>query len=857
MTRELLFLSCMVALAVSVSAQPATRPVLGFGGDVEAMRKAAAWALALSPEALAAQVQPPGKMAERDFASTVEQLVGLAKTTGDASCRIRAAAMLKAALGDLAAAPVDKLTVMIDERGVLNPGNLRLRDAAYQLALLAYVGDDSNAASRSIAILRRFADVLSKWPIVDREGKTHLQHDKSYYAQWDANGLWGVWFMSDMDASTPVLRAWDLLCATPEMKASGAREHIEKGFLRYIVEHNFEYPPEYGNLEHYIFRGLARFGRVLPEPEYIHRMVQWYEATMKVNFYADGFWHEGSPSYHKDICVGMTRTVPAMLKDYSDPPGFISKLDGTRFDHLDMVKRYELRHQRLWDALNKVSLPSRICAVIHDTAFQQEVWWAPPLKESRSQLLGCMGHALLGAGESANQVQAHLHFSGTHGHEHYDCLSILLFAAGRELLSDTQYRPLPGDISTREWHAATVGHNTVVIDERDQENRLQGARRKLTEDDLVPGIPNWRYRDYGHGDKFNDGKLRVFATDFPEAQVVEAEGERSYDPAPQLYRRTLFLVKAGQVATYVVDVFRVQGGKVHDWMLHGCLEAPYQLTTLLPMTPRPGALHKYLSDLREGSAEKDWTADFAVEKGPTCRVHMMGMVGAKGITGQGPAMRRMGKTGFLDVRHEGGESCFVAVHEPFAREPVIDRVEFADLGEMAVAVRVHLRNGDVDTVVSTADEAPYRERAWPTWRLTFKGHVGHVRESAIGGWAYLIRGDRMKVGARAVSGATPAMGVVKATTRREDGADRDTFVTDARIPADGMTGKTLICDLGELLVQSFPIDGIEQEGDSTVILTHDDPGMTIRGDLIKLEHFPCWGLRGQCRFTIDRPVLVR
>jgi hypothetical protein len=306
-----------------------------------------------------------------------------------------------------------------------------------------------------------------------------------------------------------------------------------------------------------------------------------------------------------------------------------------------------------------------------------------------------------------------------------------------------------------------------------------------------------------------------------------------------------------------VDVFRVRGGKIHDWMLHGCLQLPYTLTTTIDRHSIAGRRHKYLTDLTQGDGTGDWKADFVLPNGPTCRLHMMGQSGATVAVGQGPAMRRIGRAEFLDVRHTGGSSLFVAVHEPFEKEPTIESVEFRDLGKMAVAVHVHLRNGGVDTIISTADEPPYPVRHVPHSVQMFRGVVGHVRQSSSGGWAYLIRGDELRGSGLSALRAKPAAGTVLRTTRTEDSSSQDTFLVSGKVDPKGMPGRTLICDLGGLLVQSFTIDKIEPTGKNSLIVTSDDPGLTVQPDLVKLQHFPCWGIRGACRFMIDRPVLTR
>jgi hypothetical protein len=62
-------------------------------------------------------------------------------------------------------------------------------------------------------------------------------------------------------------------------------------------------------------------------------------------------------------------------------------------------------------------------------------------------------------------------------------------------------------------------------------------------------------------------------------------------------------------------------------------------------------------------------------------------------------------------------------------------------------------------------------------------------------------------------------------------------------------------DLGGVLVQNLLIDHVEARPDGRRIVTRGDPGLHINGDLIKLQHFPCWGIRGACRFAVDMPVL--
>ena len=353
--------------------------------------------------------------------------------------------------------------------------------------------------------------------------------------------------------------------------------------------------------------------------------------------------------------------VRVYLQGYSDPEGFKSERDGTRFDNLDMMAIMARPFARSDAVMRAVQQPNRTAQVIHDTSFPQKVWWTEPMTEARSFLFGCVGHAILGTGAGkGNMAQASLHFGGTHGHEHLDCLNLILFAKGRELISETRYRPYDIPNTSRAWHVATAGHATVVVDETNQNSRgsKDCFRRAREPADAVPGIPDWPWRWRGHGNCMNDGMLRLFNTDFEKVQVVEADGERSYGTTLALkqYRRTVALVKITESDVYVVDVFRVRGGEVHDYMLHSCLELNHTLTLEPEVTEaKPGKLHKYIDQLRSRKTDGPWTATFAMEDAScSLKTFMMPQPGTEIIVGEGPAMRRRGTAPFIAVRHTGG-----------------------------------------------------------------------------------------------------------------------------------------------------------------------------------------------------------
>lgn len=839
--------------------------------DPEALLRSSQRDFATGAEALAASYQPGGRLNtdNADFYRILHNAMKVYEATDNQECHQIAIAMLKAATAEFYEMSEARLRGQLDEEGAFNQRNIEMKEHCYDLALLHHVSGDRQAARQAAIILDRYNQVIRRWPLRERGGDQRFsQDDQRFKARWDASGLYGRWIPSFVERGEPLLFAYDLIYASGVMEQMGVRESAEAA-IRYHIEFNETFHPTYGNLSHYEMRGYSRYGLLLPEPEYIHHVVQRLGEIIQYGYYADGFWHEGSPSYHKDLTVGLSRGVAWLLNGYSDPPGFVSEKTGRRFDDLDVTKMYYTQFKRMWDALGAVTLPNRRPTAIHDGSVAQIAWWMPnPITHSSPRLLGCMGHVIMTSGEGDHQHQAHLHFSGMHGHEHYDTLNILVWSQGREMLSETRYRPIPDDVSTREWHTMTAGHNTVVIDETNQLGRLSGHRRKLTEDDALP-FPDPRYRNFGHGDSLTDGRLRFFAAQWAPVQISEAEGEESYHGLADLYRRTLAMIEIDEQHIYLVDVFRVRGGSQHDWMLHGCLDRPYSFESDLPMREMPGTAHKYIEQLRVADLEGVQSLSFVYEDGKQSRHWLLMPEGSRLYAGQGPAMRREGYNPFTFVRHEAYASLFVAVHEFFDEDtgPQINSVEPMQMlaaHPMDAAVRVTLGDGRTDLFVSRfdTDDPAQTVVASGALPLAMRGRAVHVRSNADGAVErfFGVGLAELQVGDVRIAGQLPAHeGIITATERWTAGDETNALHTATEVPTKGiLDGAPVILHYGDDLVQSFPIQHVEAlvEGGRRILLQYD-AGVTIEegGELVKLHYFPGWGIRGQCRFTIVNTLL--
>src|SRR5262249_46654292 len=149
--------------------------------------------------------------------------------------------------------------------------------------------------------------------------------------------------------------------------------------------------------------------------------VRRFRRFVETRFFYDGAWPEGAPSYHIQT-VGGLENVLAVLRGYSDPPGYKDPGDGTRFDNLDLQVEFPaLRQARA--SLMKLRLPDGRLVPVHDT------WWfnkREPLAATEPFLLPALGHACLGGGAGSEQIQFHLTWSGGYGHQHADNLSLIL-----------------------------------------------------------------------------------------------------------------------------------------------------------------------------------------------------------------------------------------------------------------------------------------------------------------------------------------------------------------------------------------------------------------------------------------------
>ncbi|MEN6645131.1 MAG: heparinase II/III family protein [Armatimonadia bacterium] len=160
------------------------------------------------------------------------------------------------------------------------------------------------------------------------------------------------------------------------------------------------------------------------------------------------------------------------------------------------------------------------------------------LPELKTRNLGGYGCAILETGAKGRERALSMYYGDAGGgHGHFDRLNVEMFSHGRVVMPEDGY-PTP---FTRpdfyEWRRAdTYKHYCVMVDELPQMTYEAGDLEMLVG---TPGV-----------------------------QVVEASAERAYPELATLYRRTSALVDISPEQSYLLDVWRVRGGKQHDWCYH-------------------------------------------------------------------------------------------------------------------------------------------------------------------------------------------------------------------------------------------------------------------------------------------------
>ena len=568
-------------------------------------------------------------------------------------------------------------------------------------------------------------------------------------------------------------------------------------------------------------------GILFEQPERVRRALEGFEQLIERCFHFDGFCTE-SPAY-SNMHLGLMKEIPELLIGYSDRRDYQPET-GERMDDFDPfagIPRYRLA----LESMVRMLRPDLKYPVIGDThagggtnpqfveilaarygsryAGLLAALQGAPLEEKggeyalwrrdpdlatpdgeldvglRTEYFPGWHVGVLRAGSDESRTAFYFNGYSMHGHRHHDTLGIIYHAFDRELASDRGYI---WDDPRNAWTRSTLSHNIVTVDGANQVAKDRHSRLELF--GICPGV-----------------------------EVIQASAN-AYEQCSE-YRRTCALVRLPEGDNYVVDIFRVAGGKLHQYCFN--CNGDFLGVEGVEVQPIEGKL-SYLTNLRAAEAPPEaWSASWRDED-VGMRLFVAGPIGRLLVT-DAPGWRsykgdQLNAPPIAQIVAEHGaeadlQSTYTAVMAPHQGDasPIqsVRRIVAEPDTDDAVAVAVELA-GRTDYVISSLDD---EARTYGPVRMT--GRFGFASVGANGELlsAYLLEGTELWCGDQRVTLETPRL------RRRVVSTDERTVELDQPLPQaaarpgayllTGGTGFEIESAQGNrLTVRNYPLVGAEE-----------------------------------------------
>ena len=338
--------------------------------------------------------------------------------------------------------------------------------------------------------------------------------------------------------------------------------------------------------------------------------------------------------------------------------------------------------------------------------------------------------AVLRSGRDDSRRAAWLDYDSGGAHGHADGMNLGLFAMGLDLMPDFGYPPVHfGGWSGPKfhWYVSTAGHNTVVVDGKDQERPSDGES------------PLW--------------------VDGEAFRAIRATGSALYR-IPR-YERTVAMVDVSEDSSYVLDVFRVSGGRDHAKFMHSHFGTISTRGLSLAPAPDYGYETQMRNFMRDARPAAGWHVDWKVEDryeylegNRDIHLRYTDLTdGAEASTAEAwVALHGFGgnETGWIPrlmVRRQSDAeplaSTFVGVIEAYDGSPSISGIRRIPVEEAAgdrsqvgdVAVEIELADGRRDVILAGDAENTGRKDGWMLQKdrdIRTDGELCMVREGRDG-----------------------------------------------------------------------------------------------------------------------------
>lgn len=532
----------------------------------------------------------------------------------------------------------------------------------------------------------------------------------------------------------------------------------------------------------------------------IRHVIRNYEVFPMLTYAVDGGYFQGL-GYGSIQYLANMRMLG--INGYSDPPDYEIPEGEKRYLNYHYPRgKFERFYRRMYSLPERLRMPDGYQVTFNDmgrgytsATFQTR----DPRESSECLNLPGLKHVVLGAGEGDEQVQVHIGFGNATRHGHADTLAWQLWAHGHYLIDDITY---PKHKLRAEYSSLPM-HNTVVMDGRSPPYRL------------------------------TDGDVSLYEPNQPGFAAVKVDAPRAKVGQADVYARQLILVTQDPAKPYVIDVFQAKGGWIKDYMLRAPTRHEVDARYSIALEDVPGdyplkdtvphRCYAIFSNVKKGDASQGFTLTYAqrnpwprskdgsIPKYPMraaadswkdepaigTKHHFLGGTGmtayATGIpknsecTGAKP-WKDCEQWPYLVLRHEGEDSVFVAVHEPYAGAPALRSVELAkpyEPGDAFVALKITTADR-VDRAIIALGNAPVTAEYDG---LHMNGRIGFATQPKAGkAAAHLVGGTSLLDKASGVTLGQQGefSGTVTGSLRTWDGDALDALVISGeRLPPAG------------------------------------------------------------------------
>lgn len=537
-------------------------------------------------------------------------------------------------------------------------------------------------AVEAARVLKAYADKYLTYPMHDNKGK-ESQFGARVYSQTLDESIWLI----DMAWAYDLIRDSDVLNPAD-------RRHIERDLLyasaMTVSRANMGPTP---NIQNWILGAEMAVGYTLGDQTLVSKAldgIHGLRSQLKV-FVRDGFWTEGSWGYQfyalrpiLFMAQMSTRAGVNLWKQEPDITALLASPIGVMFPDGSLPAfndshQVELAEEAPLYEVAYAATGNPVFAAIaaegkRDSRFAY-LFGAPSLGNAKMPALHSAvypdaGYATLRAPHAGvTQIVKFGPYGGPHGH--LDKLNELIYAEGMVMGVDsgTHFYGIP---IHNEWDKRTVAHNTVAVDESDQ----QPATGKLL---------NWQSE--------------------PAFTALSVDAGPAY--ASVDLQRT-------EVVTdnYVLEITRATSsdGKMHDfdWIYHnyGKQAAEGSFEPYAGFPQRDG--YEMLAKNDVARVAGDFRTTFTMDKGRTLRVWMLkGSGGSQVFTGVGPGPDLRVPITYVIVRRHGLNAEFVTLLEPSANNSYKVQSITRD------GNRVTIRGAGFEDQIETDEKIGYRHTLLP------------------------------------------------------------------------------------------------------------------------------------------------